>query len=194
VTIGSEQHESRVGLSDAQLDPSLRRAHRLVGEHFHSHLLGPECERTILIVRGNADKLHMGDHQASLCSQHSATARLQNQSGLLDTIVIIGTLLAAMLKTIMFDAYLVDTLMPDLVGHDGQPSAFLVYLYLWSQSRTVRLRAVPASYTQIAIGTGLSRSAVQAAVTTLKRRQLIAVRRGSPTAIPEYSVLRPWRR
>ena len=37
-----------------------------------------------------------------------------------------------MAKTITFDAYLVDTLMPDLVGHDGQPSAFLVYLFLSS--------------------------------------------------------------
>ena len=99
-----------------------------------------------------------------------------------------------MAKTITFDAYLVETLMPDLVGHDGQPSAFLVYLFLSSQPRTERSREVRASYTQIAIGTGLSRSAVQAAVTTLKRRQLIAVRRGSPTAVPEYSVLRPWRR
>ena len=97
-----------------------------------------------------------------------------------------------MAKTITFDAYLVDTLMPDLVGHDGQPSAFLVYLFLSSQSRSGR--ALPASYTQIALGTGLSRSAVQAAVTTLKRRQLIAVHRGSPTAVPQYSVLRPWRR
>ena len=38
-------------------------------------------------------------------------------------------------KTVAFDTYVVDTLMPVLVGHDGQPSAFLVYLFLWSQSR-----------------------------------------------------------
>ena len=36
--------------------------------------------------------------------------------------------------TIPLDAYIVDTLMPDLVGHDRQPSAFLVYLYLWRQT------------------------------------------------------------
>lgn len=101
---------------------------------------------------------------------------------------------AVLPKTIACDAYLIDTLMPDLVGHDGQPSAFLVYLYLWAQSRTVRSRSVSASYTQIAIGTGLSRSAVQSAVTTLRRRKLVLVDRGSPTAVPEYSVLRPWRR
>ena len=97
-------------------------------------------------------------------------------------------------KTIAFDTYVVDTLMPDLVGHDGQPSAFLVYLFLWSQSRARRSRTVPASYAQIAMGTGLSRSAVQTAVTALKRRQLLAVHRRSATAVPEYSVLRPWQR
>jgi CRP-like cAMP-binding protein len=97
-------------------------------------------------------------------------------------------------NTVAFDTYVVDTLMPDLVGHDGQPSAFLVYLFLWSQSRARRSRAVPASYAQIAIGTGLSRSAVQTAVTTLRRRQLVGVQRGSPTAVPEYTVLRPWQR
>jgi hypothetical protein len=92
------------------------------------------------------------------------------------------------------DAYLVETLMPDLVGHDGQPSAFLVYLYLWSQSRSLRSRPVAASYAQIAFGTGLSRSAVQAAVITLKRRQLLGVHHGSRTAVPQYAVLRPWQR
>src|SRR4051812_16824880 len=76
-------------------------------------------------------------------------------------------------KRMTVDAYVVETLMPDLVGHDGQPSAFLVYLYLWAQARGLRSRFVPASYAQIAFGTGLSRSVVQAAVTTLKRRQLL---------------------
>ena len=97
-------------------------------------------------------------------------------------------------RRMSFDAYVVETLMPDLVGLDGQPSAFLVYLYLWAQARGLRSRVVPASYAQIAFGTGLSRSAVQAAVTTLKRRQLIGVHRGSPTAVPRYAVLRPWQR
>jgi len=27
-----------------------------------------------------------------------------------------------------------DTLMPDLVGHDRQPSALIVYLFLWLQT------------------------------------------------------------
>ena len=31
-------------------------------------------------------------------------------------------------------AYVLDTLMADLVGHDRQPSAFLVYLHLWRRT------------------------------------------------------------
>jgi hypothetical protein len=97
-----------------------------------------------------------------------------------------------MVRRITVDAYVVDTLMADLAGHDGQPSAFLVYLHLWTQSRIRRARTVRTSYADIAVGTGLSRSAVQAAVAHLRRRQLLAVRRLSPTAVPEYAVLRPW--
>ena len=29
------------------------------------------------------------------------------------------------------DTYVVDSLLPDLVGHDHQPSAFLIFLFLW---------------------------------------------------------------
>jgi hypothetical protein len=39
-----------------------------------------------------------------------------------------------------FDAYLVDSLMPDLVGHDRQPSAFIVYLYLAHRVTRARVR------------------------------------------------------
>lgn len=91
-----------------------------------------------------------------------------------------------------FDRYVFDTLMADLVGHDKQPSAFLVYVYLWS--RAGRARETSASLQQIALETGLSKSAVQQALRTLKRRRLLQARRASVTAVPEYVVLRPWRR
>ena len=32
------------------------------------------------------------------------------------------------LSAVPLDAYVLDVLMPDLVGHDRRPSAFLVYL------------------------------------------------------------------
>lgn len=91
------------------------------------------------------------------------------------------------------DAYLVETLMPDLVLHDHQPSAFLVYLFLWCRGASGRAR-VQVSHQQIADATGLSKSAVQAAVRTLARRRLIRAIRESSTAVPQYMVLKPWRR
>ena len=97
------------------------------------------------------------------------------------------------------DRYIVDSLMPDLVGHDKQPSAFIVFLYLWSRSSTRRAgkisgRRFVASLQQIAFDTGLSKSEVQHAVRTLKRRRLIQSEQASATAAPDYIVHAPWRR
>jgi len=91
------------------------------------------------------------------------------------------------------DSYVVETLMPDLVLHDHQPSAFLVYLQLWYLSRKASSR-VRFSHQAMADATGLSKSAVQAAIRTLTRRRLIRAVRESSTAVPHYVVLRPWRR
>jgi hypothetical protein len=137
----------------------------------------------------------------------------------------------------VIDAYILETLMPDLVGHDRQPSAFLVYLFLWTSAyaphgATARPRrpayakatAVRRSAsreggsslgrsaseggqthgrkeatTQVALrdiaeGTGLSKRSVQDALGRLSKRKLITVERESITAVPVYTVLRPWRR
>jgi len=98
------------------------------------------------------------------------------------------------MKTIRFDFYVLDGLMPDLVGHDKQPSAFIVYLYLWTKLSTARARSIRASHQTIANETGLSKSAVQAAMKNLIRRRLVRSALESRTAIPEYTVLRPWRK
>jgi hypothetical protein len=90
------------------------------------------------------------------------------------------------------DPYVLDTLMPDLVGHDRQPSAFLVYLYLAHQTARARTRSVPASLQTMAADTGLSKSAVQRGLRTLVRRRLVRVEKASRTAVPAYTVLRPW--
>ena len=92
------------------------------------------------------------------------------------------------------DAYVLETLMPDLVGHDRRPSSFLTYLFLWARSDGASGRTVTASHREIAEGTGLSRRAVQDALAVLERRRLIGVERSRPTAVPAYSVLRPWAR
>lgn len=97
------------------------------------------------------------------------------------------------MKQIRIDGYVLETLMSDLVAHDRQPSAFLVYLQLWSRTAGRQAR-VRVSHQQMAEATGLSKSAVQAAVRTLSRRRLIRAARDSATAVPAYTVLRPWRR
>jgi len=97
-------------------------------------------------------------------------------------------------STIELDRYVVDTLMRDLVGHDRAPSAFIVYLWLLRSGPGAGRDRVGASLQTIATATGLSKSAVQAAVRHLARRQLVTARRGRATEAPVYEVHRPWRR
>ena len=73
-------------------------------------------------------------------------------------------------KTIPIDAYALDVLMPDLVGHDRQPAAYLCYLHLYGRAARRRWQPVPASLRDLAEATGLSKSAVQTALETLRRR------------------------
>ena len=99
-----------------------------------------------------------------------------------------------MTQPLQIDAYVTDVLMRDLVGHDRAPSAFVVYLWLWRNGPGAGRERVGASLQTIATGTGLSKSAVQAAVRHLARRQLVTARRGRATEAPVYEVHRPWRR
>src|SRR6185295_3348444 len=98
------------------------------------------------------------------------------------------------MTTVMIDAYVLDTLMADLVGHDRQPSAFLVYLYLWSRTHGNGEATAQVSLLDISTGTGLSKRSVQEALRTLAKRRLLWIKRESITAIPVYAVLRPWLR
>ena len=98
------------------------------------------------------------------------------------------------MESIRLDRYVVDTLMADLVAHDRSPSSFLVYLALAVRSRGRRPAPVRASHRELAEDTGLSKSSVQSAVRLLLRRRLIAAAHASPTAVPEYTIQRPWRR
>ena len=92
------------------------------------------------------------------------------------------------------DDYVLDTLMADLVGHDRQPSAFIVYLLLWRETHARKSETVQIALLDIAERTGLSKRAVQSALGWLVKRKFVAVQRASITAIPVYTVLRPWRR
>ena len=92
------------------------------------------------------------------------------------------------------DAYVIETLMPDLVGHDRSPSAFVVYLHLWRHSIGAGAPSTQRSLREIAEGTGLSRRGVQEALTVLTRRKLIGIERQTITDVPVYTVVQPWRR
>ncbi len=96
-------------------------------------------------------------------------------------------------QTIPIDDYVLDVLMRDVVGHDRQPAAYLVYLYLYGQAARVKWKPVSASLRVVAEATGLSKSAVQTAVELLRRRQLIKTTSEHSTATPKHRVLRHWR-
>jgi len=98
------------------------------------------------------------------------------------------------IKTIVIDEYVCAVLMRDLVGHDRVPSAFLVYLHLWSECERQSKTAIRTSHQNMAEATGLSKSAVQKGIRCLLRRKLIRAQKDSPTATPQYRVTRPWRR
>jgi hypothetical protein len=93
----------------------------------------------------------------------------------------------------MLDDYVLDILMRDLVGHDHQPSSFLIYLWFSYEAARSRRERVSVSYQTIAESVGISKSAAQAGVRWLLRRKLIETKKSSPTAVPVYRVLHPWR-
>ena len=102
--------------------------------------------------------------------------------------------IAVVREQIAVDSYVLDTLMRDLVGHDREPSAFIVYMHLWRRITVSQSGRVHLSHESIAEATGLSRRTVQRAIATLTRRRLIRSQRASRTATPEYSLLRHWHR
>ena len=99
----------------------------------------------------------------------------------------------AFAATVSLDPYVVDVLMPDLVGHDRKPSAFVVYLYLSAAASRSGRDRVGASLQTIATRTGLSKSAVQSALRHLRRRGLVADEEVAATD-PVRVVVRPWAR
>ena len=96
-------------------------------------------------------------------------------------------------ETIPVDDYVLDVLMRDIVGHDRQPAAYLVYLTLYAQAARTKWKPVAASLRTLGEATGLSKSAVQTALDLLRRRELIETTSAHATAMPEHTVLRHWR-
>src|SRR5438270_12402466 len=100
---------------------------------------------------------------------------MKRHRGRLSSVFVVAIVITTI---VVIDDYIVETLMADLVGHDKMPSAFIVYLYLYWRSAS-RRRSVRASHQEIANDTGLSKSAVQAAVRNLVRRKLLRTERES---------------
>jgi DNA-binding MarR family transcriptional regulator len=96
------------------------------------------------------------------------------------------------MKRYPVDSYVVDVLMPDLVGHDRKPAAFLVYLCLLCESEHTRAPTVAMSLQEIAVRSGLAKSSVQSAIRHLKRRQLIDPTIVASTAQPVRRIRKPW--
>jgi DNA-binding MarR family transcriptional regulator len=95
-------------------------------------------------------------------------------------------------RSVPVDDYVLDVLLRDLVGHDKQPAAFLVYLHLHVAAARLRWRPVAASLRDIAEATGLSKSAAQTAMKVLQRRQLIVTQMRFRTATARHRVVRHW--
>jgi hypothetical protein len=98
------------------------------------------------------------------------------------------------MRRVTMDAYVLDVLMRDLVGHDRRPAAYVVLLWLWGRGAARRGTGVRASLREIAEHTGLSKRAVQDGLAHLARRRLLQASRVSATAVPVYALLRPWAR
>ena len=62
-------------------------------------------------------------------------AELPNTVNVVLLAIVAATIVIDMIAV---DEYVVDVLMRDLVAHDRAPSAFLVYLHLWSESEDFR--------------------------------------------------------
>jgi DNA-binding MarR family transcriptional regulator len=96
------------------------------------------------------------------------------------------------MRRLSIDAYVLDTLLPDLVGHDRKPAAFLVYLYLLGASERSNRASLAISLQEIAVRTGLAKSTVQGAIRHLKRRGLIDAKTVATTSQPIRRIMKPW--
>ena len=90
------------------------------------------------------------------------------------------------------DPYVVDVLMPDLIGHDRKPATFIVYLFLLRTAARARRDSFSVSLQTIATKTGLSKSTVQVAIRHLRRRRLLDPDVAPTSSEPIRHVLRPW--
>src|ERR1700735_129971 len=92
------------------------------------------------------------------------------------------------------DNYVIDVLLPDLVGHDRRPAAFIVYIFFFRHAARGMRDTLSVSLQPIATKTGLSKATVQAAIRHLRRRRLLDPAISATVSDPVRRVLRPWNR
>lgn len=90
------------------------------------------------------------------------------------------------------DRYVIDVLLPDLVGHDRRPAAFVVLLCLLCAPELRGDGRVGISLQELAVRTGLAKSTVQTAIRHLKRRGLLDPALEATSARPLRRVVRRW--
>jgi DNA-binding MarR family transcriptional regulator len=95
---------------------------------------------------------------------------------------------------VALERHVIETLMPDLVGHDRRPVAFLIYLYLYACAGGSERKAIPISLDVLADECGVSKRAASDAVRHLVKRKLVARSRDYATALTFYSIAKPWKR
>ena len=96
------------------------------------------------------------------------------------------------MKKYAVDAYVIDVLLPDLVGHDRRPASFLVFLCLLGASERANTASVTLSLQELSARTGLAKSTVQAAIRHLRRRRLIDPEVAASTTRPGRRIAKPW--
>lgn len=96
------------------------------------------------------------------------------------------------MKQYSIDTYVLDVLLPDLVGHDHKPAAFLVFLCLLCASPHGKTTSVALSLQELAARTGLAKSTVQSAIRHLKQRGLLDATVVASTTRPIRRIAKPW--
>lgn len=188
--VRGEKHQFGLAAGKPQLNPALFFIEWLVGENAEAELFSIEPESFLLIADRHGDKLDSTDHAILLLVEGEYGAAILKRKSGIDCYS--GNHHSGDGTAMMLDDYVVDILMRDLVGHDHQPTSFLIYLWLSYETARSRRERVPVSYQTIADSVGVSKTAAQTSVRWLVRRKLIEVKRNSPTAVPTYRVLRPW--
>src|SRR5206468_4006424 len=113
--------------------------HRLVGDDLKTHLRFPEFQSSILISNGDANERDAFQHGclSSVESSHDMLPRTAPEDvPRFDVTATIASMAIVMVsRDIGFDALVIDFLLPDLVGHDKRPTAFVLYVSLWAMTR-----------------------------------------------------------